>query len=106
SVTAYTCVPADPASKGGTEPSAMIAKADLVPKDTNRLPEYGSFAKLEAACLELCQKINTRPHRITKRPPSRCSPRSACVCTRSRPRCTPRVRHHPAGAGQYADGDV
>jgi transposase len=69
SVTVHTCVPADPASKGGTEASVKISKADLVPKDTNLLPEYGSFAELEEACVAFCEKVNTRPHRVTKRPP-------------------------------------
>ena len=69
SVTVHTCVPADPASKGGTESSVKISKADLVPKDTNLLPAYGSFAELEAACVAFCEKINTRAHRVTKRPP-------------------------------------
>jgi hypothetical protein len=69
SVTVLTCVPADPASKGGTESSVKISKADLVPKDTNLLEEYGSFVELEAACLAFCEKVNTRPHRLTKRPP-------------------------------------
>jgi len=50
SVVVHTCVPADPASKGGTESSVKISKADLVPKDINLLEEYGSFAELEAAC--------------------------------------------------------
>jgi hypothetical protein len=39
SVVVHTCVPADPASKGGTESSVKISKADLVPKDTNLLDE-------------------------------------------------------------------
>ncbi len=65
----HTCVPADPASKGGTESSVKISKADIVPKDTNLLEEYGSFAELEAACEAFCQKVNTRAHRVTKRPP-------------------------------------
>lgn len=69
SVTVHTCVPADPASKGGTESSVKISKADLVPKDTNLLGEYGSFADLEAACEAFCEKVNTRPHRTTRRPP-------------------------------------
>lgn len=69
SVTVHTCVPADPASKGGTESSVKISKADLVPKDANLREEYASFAELEAACEEFCQKVNGRPHRITKRPP-------------------------------------
>jgi transposase len=69
SVTVHTCVPADPASKGGTEASVKISKADLVPKDTNLREEYASFAELEAACAEFCEKVNTRPHRLTRRPP-------------------------------------
>ena len=69
SVVVHTCVPADPASKGGTESSVKISKADLVPKDTNLREQYTSFAELEAACVEFCQKVNTRPHRTTKRPP-------------------------------------
>jgi len=69
SVTVHTCVPADPASKGGTESSVKISKADLVPKDTNLREEYASFAELEAACEEFCEKVNTRVHRVTRRPP-------------------------------------
>jgi transposase len=69
SVVVHTCVPADPASKGGTESSVKISKADLVPTDTNLREEYGSFAELEAACEAFCHKVNTRAHRTTKRPP-------------------------------------
>ena len=69
SVTVHTCVPADPASKGGAESSVKISKADLVPKDTNLREEYSSFAQLQAACEAFCEKVNTRPHRVTKRPP-------------------------------------
>jgi len=69
SVTVHTCVPADPASKGGSESSVKISKADLVPKETNLLKAYGSFAELEAACEAFCEKVNTRAHRATKRAP-------------------------------------
>jgi transposase len=69
SVVVHTCVPADPASKGGTESSVKISKADLVPKDTNLREEYASFVELEAACEAFCEKVNTRAHRTTKRPP-------------------------------------
>lgn len=69
SVVVHTCVPADPASKGGTESSVKISKADLVPKETNLLDEYASFGELEAACEQFCEKVNTREHRVTKRPP-------------------------------------
>lgn len=68
-LTIATCVPADPASKGGSENAVKIAKADLVPTEANLLPSYGSFAELEAACRQLRQLVNARPHRVTRRAP-------------------------------------
>jgi len=68
-VTIATCVPADPQSKGGSEATVRVAKADLVPTDHNLRPEYASFAELEAACEELMAEVNTRPHRSTMEPP-------------------------------------
>lgn len=41
----HACVPADPASKGGSERTIKIAKADLVPTEANLLEEYASFAR-------------------------------------------------------------
>jgi hypothetical protein len=69
-LTVATCVPYDPASKGGSESTVKIAKADLVPTDANLLEEYASFAALEAACQAFCDQVNARPHRITRRPPA------------------------------------
>ena len=40
-VTVLTCVPADPESKGGSEATVRVAKADLVPTDANLLAAYG-----------------------------------------------------------------
>lgn len=68
-VTVHTCEPADPASKGGSESTVKLAKADLVPKDTNLLDEYGSFAELETACEVFGEQVNARVHRVTRRPP-------------------------------------
>jgi transposase len=70
SVVMHTCVPADPASKGGTEASVRISKADLVPTDANLLEGYESFQALQAACLAFEQTVNTRTHRITRRVPA------------------------------------
>ena len=69
-LTVATCVPYDPASKGGSESTVKIAKADLVPTDANLLEEYASFAALEAACQEFCDQVNVRPHRVTRRAPA------------------------------------
>jgi hypothetical protein len=69
-LTVATCVPADPATKGGSEACVRVAKADLVPTETNLLDAYGSFAELEAACAAFCGQVNTRPHRVTRRAPA------------------------------------
>jgi hypothetical protein len=69
-LTVATCMPADPASKGGSEDTVKLAKADLVPTDANLLEEYASFAKSEAACAGFCEQINARVHRVTRRAPA------------------------------------
>ena len=68
-VTVHTCEPADPASKGGSESTVKIAKADLVPTETNLLEAYDTFAELEAACEQFCTDVNARVHRVTRRAP-------------------------------------
>ena len=47
-----------------------IAKADLVPTDHNLRDGYEDFAALERACMEFCERVNTREHRITRRAPA------------------------------------
>jgi transposase len=68
-LTFATCVPADPESKGGSEATVRVAKADLVPTEANLLPIYDSFTALERACFAFCREVNDRPHRETRRPP-------------------------------------
>lgn len=63
------CVPFDPESKGGSEATVRIAKADLVPTAANLLPRYRSFAELREACDAFCTAVNARPHRETRQPP-------------------------------------
>ena len=58
-----TCQPADPASKGGVENAVKLAKADIVPTETNLLPQYATFAEVEAACSAFVAEINARVHR-------------------------------------------
>jgi hypothetical protein len=69
-LTVATCVPYDPASKGGSESTVKLAKADLVPTAANLLAGYASFAALEAACAAFCEQVNARPHRVTRRAPA------------------------------------
>jgi len=69
-LTIATCVVADPESKGGSEATVRLAKADLVPCDANLLAAYPSFAALEAACDAFCTEVNARPHRVTRRAPA------------------------------------
>jgi Mu transposase, C-terminal domain len=68
-LTIATCVPADPQSKGGSEATVRVAKADLVPTWHNLRDEYEDFAALEHACQEFMAEVNTRPHRATLEPP-------------------------------------
>jgi hypothetical protein len=68
-LTIATCEPADPQSKGGSEATVKIAKADLVPTDHNLRDEYEDFAALEQACEQFMAEVNTRAHRVTRRPP-------------------------------------
>jgi transposase len=68
-MTVRTCVPADPQSKGGSEATVRIAKADLVPTEVNLLGDYRTFGRLEAACREWCEQVNDRIHRETRRRP-------------------------------------
>lgn len=69
-VTIATCVPYDPESKGGSESTVKLAKADLVPTEYNLRDEYRSFADLEATCTETSERLNTRVHAVTRRVPA------------------------------------
>lgn len=68
-MTIRTCVVADPQTKGGSESTVRLAKADLVPTSANLLPDYENFADLEAGCEWFCEQVNGRPHRETGRVP-------------------------------------
>ena len=61
--TVQTCRPFDPESKGGTEATVKIAKADLVPAEANLRKEYASFGELEADCEQFSDRVNGRIHR-------------------------------------------
>jgi hypothetical protein len=69
-LTVATCLPADAPSKGGSEATVRVAKADLVPTEANLLPAYVGWAALEAACEAFCDQVNARPHRVTRRAPA------------------------------------
>lgn len=69
-ITIATCVPADPESKGGSEATVRIAKADLVPTDANLVDDYRCWAELVDACEQLMVEVNDRPHRVTRRAPN------------------------------------
>ncbi|KJS52911.1 transposase [Streptomyces rubellomurinus subsp. indigoferus] len=66
----HTCVPFDPESKGGSEATVRIAKADLVPTSANLRPAYESFAELRGECAIFCQQVNNRVHRETGTTPA------------------------------------
>jgi len=63
-------VPADPQSKGGSEATVRIAKADIVSTDHNLRSAYADFGELELECEVFCERVNAREHRVTRRPPA------------------------------------
>ena len=67
--TVHSCVPFDPQSKGGVEATVRVAKADLVPTDTNLRGQYATFTELVTACQAWCEHINARVHRETDAAP-------------------------------------
>lgn len=58
----HTCQPADPATKGEVEKTVHLAKADVVSTNTNLLPDYETFAHVEAAGAAFMEMVNTRVH--------------------------------------------
>ena len=69
-VSLRSCVPYDPESKGGSESTVRVAKADVVPTEANLLDQYSSFRELEEACREQEAEVNGREHRGTRRIPA------------------------------------
>ena len=69
-VTIATCVPYDPESKGGSERTVGIAKADLVPTEYNLLADYRDFRELVAACAAAADSFNHRIHAVTRQVPA------------------------------------
>ena len=70
--TIATCVPADPESKGGSENTVKLARADVVPTEANLRDAYSHWGELEAACTEAMTLFNHRVHReIAARPAER-----------------------------------
>ena len=63
------CMPQDPQTKGGSEATVKLAKADLLPSDLNLRPEYRSFGELLDASDRFTREVNARAHRVTGRAP-------------------------------------
>ena len=51
------------------ENAVKLAKADIVPTETNLLPQYATFAEVQGACSTFNAEINARVHRATGRRP-------------------------------------
>jgi len=105
-VTVLTCQVRDPASKGGVENAVKLAKADIVPTETNLRKSYSSFGDLEAACTASMTSVNTRVHRATRRVPTEMLTQEVL---RLHPVPEPRTRKrsgNPDGGGEHPDGDL
>ena len=106
-ISVLTCEPADPASKGGVENAVKLAKADIVPTETNLLPQYATFADVEAACSAFVAEINARVHRTTgRRPVEMLTSRTPRTARGARPAPHRRVGGDPPGPRQHPDGHL
>ncbi len=103
-LTIATCVVTDPESKGGSEATVRVAKADLVPCEANLLPAYPNFAALEAACDALCEEVKNQAHWVTRRAPVEMPAEDVGACTDSPPPPTPPPWAYP-GRGDQHPGD-
>lgn len=65
-----TCVPSDPATKGGSEATVRVSRADPVPTEANLLDTYLSYTAVEEACEAVMAEVNERVHRVTRRVPT------------------------------------
>jgi len=105
-ISVLTCQPADPASKGGVENAVKLAKADIVPTDTNLLAQYDTFADVQEACSSSTPRSTsacTAPRVVV---PWRCLSRNAPHCTVC-PICrTPRPWRDPPSPRQHPDGHL
>lgn len=65
-----TCVPYDPASKGGVERSVRLAKEHLCPKESNLISEYDTHDNLDAAIRSFDAHINQQVHTASGKIPA------------------------------------
>ncbi|MEJ8632517.1 hypothetical protein [Streptomyces sp. MS2.AVA.5] len=57
-------------TKGSSEVTVSIAKADLIPTTANLCEKYSDFNELREACAIFCQQVNTHVHRETGKTPA------------------------------------
>ena len=65
-----TCVPYDPASKGGVERAVRVAKEHLCPKDTNLVENYQSITQLKDAIDSFNIAVNAKVHSSSGKVPA------------------------------------
>ena len=83
-----TCVPADPESKGGSEATVRIAKADIVPTDHNLRPGYGELRRAGGRLRGLL-RAGQRPRAPAHRPGAGGDARRGARAPASAPRLAP-----------------
>jgi hypothetical protein len=60
--------PTDPKTKGGSEATVRMAKADLASTDAKLLDDYSSLAALERVARHSASRLNARPHAACRTP--------------------------------------
>jgi hypothetical protein len=74
-----TCIPYDPASKGGVERAVRVAKEHLCPTNVNLVANYESIAQLKDAINAFNIEINAKVHSGTGKVPALVLPEEVTV---------------------------
>ena len=98
-VSIVTCVPFDPESKGGSESSVKLAKADLVPTEYNLLEDYTPSEPSRRPVPGSWLSSTPGPHSVTRRAPAEMLETERHTCIRCPTWPTPPPSGSPAWSG-------
>ena len=106
-ISVLTCEPADPASKGGVENAVKLAKADIVPTETNLLPAVRHLRRRRSGMLGVHGRDQCpRAPRHGSASRRDAQPGTHRAARGARPAAHRRVGGDPPGPRQHPDGHL
>ena len=102
-LTIATCVPADPASKGGSGERCQDREGRSGAHGGEPAARLRQLRRARGGVRGVLQQVNARPHRVTRRAPARCWPRNGPAASAARDTVHRGVRGDPHGAAEHPD---